>query len=218
MFFRSSIQIILLCWFCSSGLPAAAEPVILVMGDSLSAGFGLQPGESWVSLLDKQLADQDYGYRTINASISGETTSGGRTRIARALKIHKPGIVIIELGGNDGLRGIPTSQMQQNLAAMIKASDDAGATVLLVGIEIPSNYGPTYTEKFRAVYPRLAEEYGVPLIPFLLEDIAINPGLMQADGIHPNAQAQPLMLELIWKHLEPLTQKHSNHPESADAG
>ena len=188
------------------------------MGDSLSAGFGLQPGESWVSLLDKQLADQDYGYRTINASISGETTSGGRTRIARALKIHKPAIVIIELGGNDGLRGIPTSQMQQNLAAMIKASDDAGATVLLVGIEIPSNYGPTYTEKFRAVYPRLAEEYGVPLIPFLLEDIAMNPGMMQADGIHPNAQAQPLMLELIWEHLEPLTQKHSSHPESADAG
>ena len=188
------------------------------MGDSLSAGFGLEPGESWVSLLDKQLADQDYGYRAVNASISGETTSGGLTRIARALKLHKPGIVIIELGGNDGLRGIPTSQMQQNLAAMIDASTKAGARVLLVGIRIPSNYGQNYTEKFRAVYPALAEEYGVPLIPFLLEDIAMNSGMMQADGIHPNARAQPLMLELVWEHLEPLTHKQARHPESADAG
>jgi acyl-CoA thioesterase-1 len=188
------------------------------MGDSLSAGFGLEPGESWVSLLDKQLTDQDYGYRTINASISGETTSGGLTRIARALKLHKPGIVIIELGGNDGLRGIPASQMQQNLAAMIDASIDAGARVLLVGIRIPSNYGRSYTEKFRAVFPTLAEQYRVPLIPFLLEDIAMDAGMMQADGIHPNAQAQPLMLELVWEHLEPMTQKLDNHPESADAG
>ena len=188
------------------------------MGDSLSAGFGLEPGESWVFLLEKQLTEQDYGYRTVNASISGETTSGGLTRIARALKIHKPGIVIIELGGNDGLRGIPTSQMQQNLAAMIDASTNAGATVLLVGIEIPSNYGQIYTQKFRAVYPALAEEYGVPLIPFLLEDIAMNPGMMQADGIHPNAHAQPLMLELVWKHLEPLTQKPASHPASAGTG
>lgn len=183
---------------------AAAAPVVLVFGDSLSAGYGINVRDGWVTLLDKRLADKGYPHRAVNASVSGETTTGGVARLPAALQRHRPQIVILELGANDGLRGFSFTQTRANLEAMIKAAQAAGARVLLVGIHLPPNYGPDYTRKFRAVYDDLVRRYRLPYVPFLLDGVALVPGRMQADGLHPTASAQPRLLDNVWPYLEPL--------------
>ncbi|WP_048308512.1 arylesterase [Halomonas sp. PR-M31] len=184
-----------------AGLANAANTTLLVMGDSLSAAYGIERQAGWVSLLSQRLGDE---VKVVNASISGETTSGGVSRLHELLRQHGPDIVLIELGGNDGLRGLPPKQMRHNLSTMIEASKKIDAKVLLVGIEIPPNYGQAYTQAFKTVYHDLAEQYDVPLVPFLLEGIALEDDLMQDDGIHPTAEAQPRMLENVWPKLEAL--------------
>ncbi|MGH8495684.1 MAG: arylesterase [Gammaproteobacteria bacterium] len=187
------------------GAPAAnaAEPAVLVVGDSLSAGYGMAREASWVSLLEERLEQEDYGYRVVNASISGDTTEGGLGRLPRALDRHDPDIVLIELGGNDGLRGFPLGLVRRNLEAMIELSEEAGARVVLVGMQLPPNYGPAYTSAFRDIYPELADEHDIALIPFLLEEVALDPSLMLDDGIHPSAAAQEKLLDNVWAVLEP---------------
>ena len=186
----------------------ADTPVILVFGDSISAGYGLERvQQGWVALLQTRLKEQEYGYDVINASVSGETTAGGLARLPRALALHHPKIVILELGGNDGLRALPIAQMRANLAQMADLAAAAGARVLLLGIRMPPNYGPDYTEQFRGSYVALAREKNLPLVPFLLNDVALSPDLMQADGIHPNALGEPKLLDNVWPALKPLLQK-----------
>lgn len=175
----------------------------------MSAGYGLEPGESWVDLLAARLRELPGDRGVVNASISGDTTRGGMSRLPRALKVHSPSIVVIELGGNDGLRAIPLGEIRRNLTRMIQMSRDSGAAVLLVGIRIPPNYGPAYADGFHAIYHELADEQGVPLVPFFLEGVALDDGLMQDDGIHPNARAQPVMLETVWLELESLVQENT---------
>jgi len=182
-------------------------PAILVMGDSLSAGYGLKVETGWVVLLQRRLISKGYGYHVIDASVSGETTGGARTRFPRALQLHHPDIVILELGGNDGLRGLPIAQMKTNLRAMIEAARNAHAKILLLGMNIPPNYGPEYAGQFHRVYVDLAQQYQVPLVDFFLAGVALTPQLMQADGIHPTAEAQPRLLDNIWPVLLPLLQK-----------
>jgi acyl-CoA thioesterase I len=176
-----------------------------VFGDSISAGYGLSRVEQgWVTLLQTRLRDEDYGYHVVNASVSGETTAGGLARLPRALDLHKPKIVILELGGNDGLRALPIAQMRANLVRMVDLASAAGAKVLLLGIRMPPNYGPEYTEQFRLCYSDLARDKNLPLVPFLLNDVAQSPNLMQADGIHPNELGQPKVLANVWPSLKPL--------------
>lgn len=185
----------------------AAAPTILVMGDSLSAGYGIDLQQGWVSLLEQRLRENNLPHQVVNASISGETTRGGLTRLPAALKRHQPDIVILELGGNDGLRGLPLEILKDNLATMIELSQQAGAQVVLMEMRIPPNYGPRYTEKFQNVYSELAERYNLPLVSFFLTGVADNPVLMQGDGIHPRAEAQPRMLDNVWLVLEPLLEE-----------
>lgn len=189
--------------------PAHADlPAILVFGDSISAGYGLSsPAQGWVALLRAKLEQQGYGYDVVNASVSGETTAGGLARLPRALELHRPAIVILELGGNDGLRALAAAQMRANLARMIDLSAAAGAKVLLLGMQIPPNYGPEYTVQFAAVYAGLAREKKVPFVPFVLKGIALSPELMQSDGIHPNQSGQPLLLGNVWPELVPLLKR-----------
>jgi acyl-CoA thioesterase-1 len=192
------------------GVAAAAEPrdrTLLVFGDSLSAAYGLRAEAGWVSRLQKRLADQGYGYRVVNASVSGETTAGGRARLARALETHQPQLVILQLGANDGLRGLPVKDARANLARMIADVQQRKAKVLLAGILMPPNYGARYANDFSAMYATLAKDLRVPLIPFLLEGVALDQRYMQADGLHPNAAGQPLVLENVWKHLKPLLER-----------
>ena len=183
---------------------ALAAPVILVFGDSLAAGYGLARQQAWPSLMESRLKDNGYPHVVVNASISGETTAGGRSRLPAALTQHKPQIVIIELGGNDGLRGLPLNAMQDNLQAMIEASHKAGARVLLIGMQLPPNYGLDYTKRFAASFAVLAKQHKTGLVPFLLEGFAENMDAYQADRLHPNAASQPQMLENVWKGLKPL--------------
>lgn len=182
----------------------SASKTVLVLGDSLSAEYGIARGAGWVSLLEKRLAAKNIDAGIINASISGETTSGGRARLPALLEQHKPSVVIIELGGNDGLRGLPLVAAEANLRAMLSMAQKAKARVLLVGMQIPPNYGRAYAEKFFAMYAKLSRETKAPLVPFFLEGIADRPQLFQADRIHPLADAQPVMLDNIWPHLQPL--------------
>jgi acyl-CoA thioesterase-1 len=175
---------------------------MLVYGDSLSAAYGIPREQGWVTLLQQRLQKQGYPHQVVNASISGETTSGGLSRIQAALDQHKPDIVLLELGANDGLRGLPVAAMQKNLTAMIEASQKAGAEVLLIGIMIPPNYGSAYTRQFSESFPTLAKRYKLPLIPFLLEGVAGKRDLTLDDGLHPTASAQSLILENVWKVLE----------------
>jgi acyl-CoA thioesterase I len=198
---------VLVLWLIAAALPAQAAgppPVILVVGDSLSAGYGLAPGQGWVTLLQQRLKKQGYGYRVVNASVSGETTDGGVARLDRALATHKPGIVIIELGGNDGLRGLPVSRVQANLALLITKSRAAGADVLLLAIRVPSNYGPQYTSSFQQIYRDLATKYRIGVAALVDQEVLIDLAYFQADGIHPNAKAQPLLLDNVWMQLTPL--------------
>ena len=194
-----------LLWVLATASSAQSPPQsILVLGDSLSAAYGIDQTLGWVSLLDQRLEEKSLPYRVINASISGDTTGGGRTRIATALDTHQPAIVIVELGGNDGLRGLPLAEMRKNLAAIIAQCRQRKARVLLVGMRLPPNYGPHYTEKFQQMYAELAQRYRIPLVPFLLEGVAGNNDMMQPDGVHARAAGQPIMLENVWKVLEPM--------------
>ncbi len=179
----------------------AGARTILVLGDSVSAGYGIKVEEGWVALLQQRLRQQGYGYRVVNASVSGETTTGGLTRLPRALEIHKPAVVILELGGNDGLRGLPLATTRSNLERMIELSRRAGARVVLVGMKIPPNYGLRYTQGFEQIFSDLAHQYRLPLVPFLLDKVALTPGMMQDDGLHPTASGQPVMLDNVWPTL-----------------
>ena len=182
----------------TSAADGAPSPTVIVLGDSLSAGYGLAVEETWVSLLATRLAQEGYGHRVVNASVSGDTTSGGLARLGPALERHEPELVIIELGGNDGLRGLPLDVVRSNFVAMIEESREAGAEVVLLGMRIPVNYGPRYAESFHTLYGELAETYDLEWVEFFLDGVALDDGLMQADGIHPNARAQPIMLENAW--------------------
>ena len=173
-------------------------PTVLVFGDSLSAGYGIDVDQSWPALLQSRLASQGYEHRVINASISGETTEGGKTRIGAALERFHPDLVILELGGNDGLRGFPPEVMKDNLKTIVETTKASGATVVILGIRIPTNYGPRYTQAFENVYRDLSEQLGVLWIEFLMDGVASNEALMQDDGIHPNADAQLILLDNAW--------------------
>jgi len=186
---------------------AATGPVILVLGDSLSAGYGMPAEATWVALLQRRLAQQGYGYRVVNASISGETTGGARSRLPRALQLHDPAIVVLELGGNDGLRGLPLGQVRGNLEFMIERARASGAQVVLAGMRVPPNYGAAYADGFHALYVELARKYETPLVNFFLEGVALDPTLMQADDIHPNAAAQPRLLDNLWPALQRVLRK-----------
>lgn len=183
---------------------ALAAPVILVFGDSLSAAYGLPQGAGWVALLGERLKQRQANYTVVNASISGETSAGGARRIEGALKRTQPAIVILELGANDGLRGLPVARMKANLAAIIRAAKRSHARVLLVGMLMPPNYGARYTRTFRQAFEELALEQRVPLVPFLLEGIADERDMYQADNMHPVAEAQPQLLENVWRGLAPM--------------
>ena len=186
----------------------ASARTILVFGDSLSAAYGIRPEQGWVPLLVQRLHAQGYGYQVVNASVSGETSSGGLERLPRALELHTPEIVILELGANDGLRGLPVSALRENLARMVQLAQATGARVLLVGIRIPPNYGSRYTEEFARVFPEVAQQYHLPLVPFLLDKVALDPALMQEDGMHPNAAGEPPVLDTLWPYLKPLLKKN----------
>jgi acyl-CoA thioesterase-1 len=195
---------VLLYLLLSMSLPVPASPALLVVGDSLSAGYGVTTDRRWVTLLEERMRQRCPGSQVINASISGDTSSGGVTRLPPLLLQHQPGLVIVELGGNDGLRGIGAKTMRQNLLQMVRLSKDAGAQVLLLGVRLPANYGPDFVNAFHQVYYDVAEAASVPLVPFFLDGVALDRGLMQGDGIHPNDEAQPRLLENVWHKLEPL--------------
>ena len=198
----------MVCVVALAALAATASAAtILVYGDSLSAAYGLPQEQGWVHLLAQRLHAQKLDYKVANASISGETTAGGRNRIEAALRTHRPALVIVELGANDGLRGASLDVMRENLEAIIDACRRSPARVLLVGIRMPPNYGAIYTEKFQDVFGEVARSRKVPLVPSLLDGFAVNRELFQADGIHPAAAAQPVMLDTVWKGLLPLLKR-----------
>jgi len=199
-----AIKTLLFCMLLAFAAPAAAQRTVLVLGDSISAAYGVAQARGWVALLGERLKRERPDYIVVNASVSGDTTAGGLARLPAALERHRPAIVVIELGGNDGLRGLPVAQMQANLAAMIDRCRKAGARVLLVGMRIPPNYGPDYTEAFYAAFKQVAETRKTALVPFIFEDFAEKPAFFQLDRIHPTEAAQPLMLERVWKGLRPL--------------
>lgn len=200
---RTFLQTLLCLGLLLGAAPLRAEaPVILIVGDSLSAGYGIPVERGWVTLLQQRLAERGFPHRVVNASISGDTTSGGLSRLPAALERARPTIVLLELGANDGLRGQPPMTMSRNLARMIELSQQAGAKVLLAEMRIPPNYGPLYTEKFHATFAELARQYHISLIPFLLDGVAGDPALTQEDGLHPRAEAQSHILENVWPTLE----------------
>ena len=189
----------------ANGATTVEGPVILVFGDSISAGYGLARVEQgWVALLQTRLKSQEYGYQVVNASVSGETSAGGLARLPRALALHQPSIVILELGANDGLRALPVAQMRDNLLHMVDLSIAAGAKVLLLGMRMPPNYGPEFTEQFASSYSDLAQKKKLPLVAFLMNGVALSPALMQGDGMHPNELGQPKLLDNAWPSLKPL--------------
>jgi acyl-CoA thioesterase I len=195
---RKILSFLLLVTITAATGHAAPTPAVLVFGDSLSAGYGIDVDQSWVALLQARLHSQGYEHRVINASISGETTEGGKIRIRQALDNFDPELVILELGGNDGLRGFPTQVIEENLRTIIATARDHGAAIVILGIRIPTNYGPRYTQAFEGVYRNLAEELSVPWIEFFMEGVALNDDLMQEDGIHPTAEAQQILLDNAW--------------------
>jgi acyl-CoA thioesterase I len=196
----------LLLFFIVLWLPAtaAAEKSILVLGDSLSAAYGIPRNRGWVALLEERLKRERPDYIVVNASISGETSGGGRARLKPLLEKHRPAVMILELGGNDGLRGMPATQIRTNLTAIIREAQTSGARVLLVGVKMPPNYGEVYSQSFEAVFRELARTHSIALVPFLLEDFADKPEFFLADRLHPSEAAQPLMLERVWPALRPL--------------
>lgn len=201
MLLRSLILFLVLCG------SALARPV-LVLGDSLSAEHNLPRGSGWVALLEDRLQSEfDQPPEVVNASISGETSAGALRRLPALLAEHKPAVVVVELGGNDGLRGLPPAQLQANLDRIVGLSKGAGARVLLLGIDLPPNYGGAYRKRFTGVYRQIADDHGVALLPFLLDGVALSRGMMQADGVHPTAEAQPRLLDNVWPKLRPLLAK-----------
>ncbi|HWU34768.1 MAG TPA: arylesterase [Methylovorus sp.] len=207
MIFRLLIITLFSCCTALSAWAAAPSgntaPVIMVFGDSLSASYGVPRELGWVNLLQQRLQQRGLPHRVVNASISGETTSGGLSRIAEAVRTHQPSLVLVELGANDGLRGLPVEQMQQNLNKIIATNEAAKARTILIGMMIPPNYGPRYTQSFNASFRELAEAHKLPLVPFLLEGVAGNASLNQDDGLHPRAEAQERLLDNVWKVLAP---------------
>ena len=189
---------------CLPELVIAQSQPILVLGDSISAGYGLEVSQGWVSILEKKLIETNRHYSIINASISGETSAGGLSRLNALLSTHKPSIILVQLGANDGLRGLSPVQMKNNLSEIVNLSQQSGAKVILLAMKIPPNYGKRYVEQFYAVYPQLAQALTVQLVPFILEDVALNKDLMQADGLHPNAKAQSILADKIEPYLFPL--------------
>jgi acyl-CoA thioesterase-1 len=185
----------------------AHGPAIVVLGDSLSAAYGMEISQSWPSLLQGRLLENGYSHRVFNSSITGDTTQGGLARLPRLLEKHQPAVVLLELGGNYGQRGLPIEVTRENLSSMIEQSQSVGAAIILAEMRIPPNYGRTYTEKFNQTYSILQQQYDVNLLPFVLQDIALEPGLMQPDGIHPTAQAQPMILDRVWDILTPLLEE-----------
>jgi acyl-CoA thioesterase-1 len=177
---------------------------IVVLGDSISAGYGIEVQQGWVALLQKKLSEQHSDYVISNESISGDTTAGGLDRLGPALERHKPTLLLLELGANDGLRGLSPQAMKSNLAEIVRRSEKAGARVLILAMKIPPNLGKRYIEIFYNIYPQLAAELNVPYVPSIMEEVALKPELMQADGLHPNAQAQAIIAEKIWSYLSPL--------------
>lgn len=199
---RLGLLVVVIYFIAAASHPLRAEnTTILVVGDSISSAYGMDYQKGWVSLLQRRLLGLDRGYRVVNASISGDTSASGRQRISRLLERHDPEVVIIELGGNDGLRGLPLGELKSNLQHMIDASINSGAKVLLAGMKILPNYGPKYTGAFEQVYSELARDNSITLIPFILEGIGGVADKMQSDGIHPNEQAQLLILNNVWSEL-----------------
>lgn len=181
-------------------LPALAQNILLV-GDSISAAYGLEIEQGWVRMLEQRLAERKQPYTVINASVSGDTTAGGLARLPALLEQHEPALVLIELGGNDGLRALPIDRLQQNLSAMVQLAQQAGAKVILLGMRIPPNYGPRYTDAFERVFGDVADEHSVPLVPFLLEGVGGVDGMIQSDGVHPTAAAQSILLDNVWPKI-----------------
>jgi len=188
----------------ATAFAAGAPASILVLGDSLSGAYGINSDQGWVALLQRQLVSEGYEYSVINASVSGDTTRTGLSRIDSALQTHKPAIVIVALGGNDGLRGLAFSEIETSLANIIEQCREYNARVLLVGIRLPPNYGPRYNQQFAALYRRLSDRYGIPLVPQMLDKVADHRELMQNDGMHPKAEAQPQVMRNIWTVLKPM--------------
>ena len=196
------VWLLMLCMITTPA--AAAERVLLVLGDSLSAAFGIPAEDGWVALLQQRLDGRTTSWRVVNAGISGDTTAGGVSRLPRLLELHRPDLVVLELGSNDGLRGFGFDQIQANLDRLVKLSRDAGATPLLVGGRLPPNYGSAYADAFHAQFSAVADRQQVPLVPFLMEGVALKRELMLEDGYHPNSAAQPYMLDNVWSMLEPM--------------
>lgn len=199
----SKILALLLLSWCATAHAAA----LLVFGDSLSAGYGIAREQSWPALLEERLRTEKFPYAVINASISGETTAGGRTRLPAALKQHRPKLVILALGANDGLRGLPLAQTRDNLFAMVRAAKAAGARVLVAGMQLPPNYGPDYAREFNALFATVAQQEKAALLPFLLEPIGLDDSAFQPDRLHPTAAAQPRILDHVWQTLQPLLKR-----------
>lgn len=195
-----------LCFIVAASIApiAAAEPVILVLGDSLSAAHGISERQGWVSLLQERLDENGYPHTVVNASVSGDTTRDALSRLDTTVARHQPGIAIVELGGNDGLRAFSIDTIEANLSRILETLRDNGAGIVLAGMRMPPNYGPVYTRAFEALYPALAEEFDAALVPFFMEGVATEPALMQDDEVHPNAAAQPRLLDNVWQVLEPL--------------
>jgi acyl-CoA thioesterase-1 len=200
------LALTLTAWL-APGFHANAESVVLVLGDSLSAGYGLPAGRGWVDLLAQRVSRDSPGYRVVNASISGETTEGGRNRLAPLLARHRPAVVIVELGANDGLRGTDLAVTRTHLRSIVASSQGAGARTLVIGMRIPPNYGPDYTTRFATLFGEVASETKSALVPFLMDGFAERRDLFQEDGIHPAVAAQPLMLDTVWPKLRPLLAK-----------
>jgi acyl-CoA thioesterase-1 len=200
------LAVTLTAWL-APGFHANAESVVLVLGDSLSAGYGLPAGRGWVDLLADRVARDAPGHRVVNASISGDTTEGGRNRLAPLLARHRPAVVIVELGANDGLRGTDLAVTRTHLRTILRSAQDAGARTLVIGMRIPPNYGPDYTTRFAALFGEVATETKSALVPFLMDGFAERRELFQEDGIHPAVAAQPLMLDTVWPKLRPLLAK-----------
>ena len=180
------------------------RPSVLILGDSLSAAYNMETRDAWPSLLQARLNQDGYDWRVFNSSITGDTTQGGLARLPRLLERHQPEVVVLELGGNDGLRGLSTEVTRENLAAMIEMAQARGAKVILAGIRIPPNYGAQYVAEFESIFPELSREYSTALVPFFMEGVALQPGMMQADGVHPSVEAQPVLLDNLWAILQPL--------------
>ena len=196
------INSVLFVWFLCTAQALAGT--IVVLGDSLSAAYGMEAKQGWVALLAQRLAEQGHAYQVVNASISGDTSAGARARLSKTLATHQPDILIVQLGGNDGLRGLPLAQMKNNIGAIIREAQDRQARVLLIGMHLPPNYGLRYTQRFHGVYRELAQAHGIKLVPFLLEGVATQDEFSQADRLHPTAAVQPVLLENVWPYLRDL--------------